>query len=211
MIRTSYLVGGGLLVAASCWLFPPFHVVRLPKNNQGQPQLQSRFDAASFARSFWADELIPSASNAVPVIELLKAFETDAAAARQKFCRSPGLSETTYAFVQGSGRIAALEKDSIRVKLDGTTNNEVELSTGLLFGNAVRDATGLLDVNRFPNSQDFNDLSTELNQLVENQVLPSLREHAAIGKTLRFTGCLELDSGDLPKVLSVIPVTVNSR
>ena len=30
------------------------------------------------------------------------------------------------------------------------------IETGHIFGNAVRDGTGLLDVNDYPNSQEFN-------------------------------------------------------
>ena len=196
---------GFLLAATLGWLLPPFHVVSLRQARQAQQQ--GKFDAPSFARQFWDEKLLPAASNAVPVGELLAALAQDPAAARQRFCRSPGLSATTYAFVKGSGRIVSIEKDAIRLALDGAVaGTQIELATGLLFGNAVRDASGLLNVSDFPNSQEFNDLSTELNRLVETQVVPALREHAAAGQMLRFTGCIELEESDTPKVLSVIPL-----
>ena len=79
--------------------------------------------------------------------------------------------------------------------------------TGLVFGNAVRDGTGLLNVNDYPNSQDFNDISAELNKLIETRVQPKLRERAKVGATIRFTGCAEVsdESTDL-HLLKLIPI-----
>jgi predicted lipoprotein len=84
---------------------------------------------------------------------------------------------------------------------------EVSLQTGLIFGNAVRDGTGLLNVDDYPNSQDFNAISEALNRLVEERVLPRLRERARVGATVRFAGCAEVndESSDL-KPLRVVPI-----
>jgi predicted lipoprotein len=86
---------------------------------------------------------------------------------------------------------------------------DILLPTGLLFGNAVRDATGLLDASAFPNSQNFNDISTELNRIVEAQVLPELKSRAAIGRRVQFASCAEVvdEEKDL-KPLVLIPVSV---
>ena len=91
-----------------------------------------------------------------------------------------------------------------------TTAPEVVLPVGLLFGNAVRDGTGLLNVNDYPNSQDFNDISQALNRIIETRVLPSLRERAKVGATVRFVGCTEIadESGDL-RPLRVVPIQVD--
>ena len=97
--------------------------------------------------------------------------------------------------------------DSIVVALDGT-EAKVSLSVGLLFGNTVRDASGLLDVSAFPNSQEFNDLSTQLNGIVETRVAPALRDKAAVGKAIRFAGCAELEEDAKSDVLPVIPIKV---
>ena len=102
-----------------------------------------------------------------------------------------------------------MDKEGISVALeDVPLGARVRLSTGLLFGNTVRDATGLLDVSEFPNSQDFNTVSAELNHLVETEVLPALLSGAAIGQRIRFAGCIELEEGPAPKVLPVIPIKV---
>ena len=98
-------------------------------------------------------------------------------------------------------------KRTTRSVTRGTTNTEVSLQTGLLFGNAIRDGTGLLNVSDYPNSQDFNAISEALNRLVETRVQPKLREAAKVGAMIRFVGCAEVgdESTDL-KPLKVVPV-----
>jgi len=198
---------GLLLIGGLCWLFPPFRIV--PLGQSQQRQLRGAFDAPAVARAFWAEKLQPATAHAVSLAALLTALAQDPTTARQQFGRALGLSSTACFFVRGSGRITAIDKEGISVALDdGPAGAVVRLSTGLLFGNTVRDATGLLDVNEFPNSQDFNAISAELNRLVETQVLPALRNHATIAKTIRFAGCIELEEGPVPRVLQVIPVKV---
>jgi len=201
-----WLLGLGI-VGGLCWLYPPFRIV--PLGQAQREQLRGAFDAPAFARAFWDQKLLPAAPRAIPVAELLNVLAQDPAAARKRFGRALGLSSTTCFFVEGSGRIVSVDNESISVALeDVPTGTGVRLSTGLLFVNTVRDATGLLDVNEFPNSQDFNAISAELNHLVETQVLPALRQHAAVGRKIRFAGCTELGEGPVPKVLEVIPVQV---
>ena len=106
----------------------------------------------------------------------------------------------------GSESCVSVEKNSIGLAVrDGYEEVEVRLETGPVFGNVLRDGTGLLDVNDFPNSQDFNALSSEINRRVEEQVLPTLRL-VAIGDSVHFVGCAEImdEAADL-KPLRVVP------
>ncbi len=204
-IRRSIL-GLALLgcAGAACWRFPLFRVV--PLELAHQEQRASAFDAAEHASRFWESKLLPAADRAIELNDLLAALREDAAAARALHGRALGIGGATLFLVRGSGRVAAVGDEAVEVTLDGGAHATVRLATGLLFGNAVRDATGLLDVSAFPNSQDFNALSTELNLIVETQVAPALRDRAAVGKAIRFAGCAELEEGAEPQVLTVIPL-----
>jgi hypothetical protein len=55
----------------------------------------------------------------------------------------------------------------------------------------VYDGCGLLDVNSFPGLSEFNVLAAELNALVEKNVIPALRDQAAVGTEVVFSGCAE--------------------
>jgi len=193
------------LAGWACWRFPLFHIV--PLQQAEQERTAGVLDAAKGAREFWEAKLLPGAERAVDVKELLAALAKDPAAARKQHGRTLGLGGATMFLVRGSGKVQALEGEAIIVALDGA-DAKVSLSTGLLFGNTVRDATGLLDVSAYPNSQDFNDLSTQLNRIVETRVAPALREKAAVGKAIRFAGCAELEEDAKPDVLPLIPIKV---
>ena len=196
-----------LLVGAFCWIFPPFRVV--PLKQARQHHQQGQFDAQSFATQFWESQLLPAAAKALQATQLLAALTKEPDTARRQLGRSPGLSSTVYFFVQGTGQITTIQRDRVRIYLPGSSPPaEVELFTGFLFGNCVRDATGQLDASDFPNSQHFNSLSTELNRVVESTVIPSLRQGAALGRSVRFVGCAELQSGPPPKHLTIVPVKI---
>jgi len=119
-----------------------------------------------------------------------------------------GLSEGYFYFVSGRGRVVTVADDEISLAVtEGGMAAEITLQTGLIFGNALRDGTGLLNPSDYPNSQDFNDISAALNHIAETRVLPKLREQAKVGATISFTGCAEVDdeAADL-KPLKVVPV-----
>jgi predicted lipoprotein len=205
MKRLLAWIVGVFVASVLSWFFPLFHVVPLRQNQQQQ----AGFDPVSFSRQFWQEKLLPATAKATSVEELAVGLATDDKAVRQRYGRSPGLGATTYFFVKGTGHVTAIEKENISVTLDTQPMCSVNLFTGLLFGNAVRDASDLLDGSAFGNSQDFNAISTELNHRVETEVIPALREKASIGKAIQFAGCVALDEGTAPKTLQVIPIKVD--
>ncbi len=93
-----------------------------------------------------------------------------------------GLGGTAYFFVGGEGRVIGRARDAVRLKLGRDDDGPaVEIQIGAIFGNTVRDGTGLRDVNQLPSLEDFNALAAELNRRVESQVIPGLRARAGLG------------------------------
>ena len=58
---------------------------------------------------------------------------------------------------------------------DDTTTFVRTIATEFIFGNAVRDATGLININEFKNTMDFNNVSAELNRIIREKVLPQFK------------------------------------
>ena len=205
MRRTGWLIAI-VLAAGLCWFFPLFHNV--PLERVTREKAAATFDTQEFARKFWNEQLLTSLDQAVKAEGLLRAIQADAAAARKKFSRSLGVSESYTYFISGNGRVVAVSSEEISLAVtEGATKAEVSLLSGLLFGSAVRDGTGLLNVNDYPNSQDFNAISESLNRIIEERVQPRLRELGKVGAMLRFVGCAEVndESADL-KPLKVVPL-----
>ena len=189
------------VLVAVLWRFPLFHVV--PVAARVVPDI---VNSRAIAEKFWAGRLaIAPAADAKIVATALR---HDEAAAIRAFARTVGLGDTSYFFLRGEGRVVSRNRDTIQLALGNATDAPVvELQIGVIFGNTVRDSTGLFDVNQFSSLQDFNGLAAELNRLVEARVLPALREHARVGANVSFTGCAEAGGG-VPSapLLSIIPI-----
>ena len=199
------------VVASLCWLFPLFHIV--PLERAAKEKAAATFDPKAFAEKFWGEQLLTSLDKAVKAEVLLPAIQSNAAEAKRKFSRSEGVSESYTYFISGKGRVMAVSDDEVSLAAtEGATNVEISLQVGLLFSNAVRDGTGLLSVNDYPNSQDFNAISEALNRIIEERVLPKLRKTAKVGAMISFVGCAEVNDEftDL-KPLKVIPLKTEAK
>lgn len=207
MKRGAFIAVALVIFTGICWRFPLFHIV--PLERATKERVAATFNPKEFAEKFWSDRLLKSLDKAVKAEVLLPAIRANAGQARKQFSRSVGVSESYIYFLSGKGRVLAASDDEISLAVtEGAASVEVLLQVGLLFGNAVRDGTGLLNVNDYPNSQDFNGISEALNRIIETRVLPKLRAQAKVGALISFVGCAEVndESADL-KPLKVVPIS----
>jgi predicted lipoprotein len=205
------LIIAGALVAAGVltWFFPLFHVVS--RSSMKSAQAAAEFQPADYVKKFWGERLMPALGEADDAVAVLAALRENPAQSQTEFGRTVGLGRSTLYFVSGKGTITSIDSKAVGVSLGSATKEpEVSISTGLLFGNTARDATGLLNGSEFPNSQQFNEISTELNRTIEATVLPTLKMEAKIGDTIHFVGCAEVTT--LPRDISplkVVPLQVS--
>lgn len=200
-----------IFVAGLCCVFPPFRVHSLKAVREAQASQQ--FNAAGFVGRFWGEKLLPATEKAADVTQVLAALNAGPAKVREQFGRTVGISSSYFLFVRGAGRVVSASDDSIGLSLKPEGDAaEVVVLLGLVFGNAVRDGTGLLDSSSYPNAQEFNDISAALNSIVETNVLPQLQQMAKVGKRIQFVGCVEVadEEADL-KPLKLVPITVKAE
>jgi predicted lipoprotein len=201
-----------LLAGVLLWFFPLFHVVRLEPTSVA-PQ-RNLFNAAEYASVFWNEQLPPALDKAHDAASVLKALREDPVIVREKFGRQVGVSRTRLVLLRGSGKVVSHDKKGVGVALEpDQAEPDIILRTGLLFGNVVRDASGLVDASSFANSQHFNDISTELNRIVEARVLPRLKAPlASVNRQIEFVGCVEiLDDSRIELPLTIVPLDVRAR
>ena len=154
--------------------------------------------------------MLTGADRAVDAGELLAALSSDPADAASRFGHRLGLSGNASYFVSGTGRITDVENGIIKIALQDSDKAAVVIDTGPVFGNAIRDGSGLLDVSKFPNSQDFNALSSEINRRVEESVFPLLKEKATVGTSVHFVGGVDIADSEAAAgaPLNLVPVTI---
>ncbi len=139
-------------------------------------------DIDRFIETLWTERLPKAAGNAATVDDVLAMAATDASGARRTFGREVGLGGPTFLLLRGRGQVETVQEDECRLVIDGQTQR-VALEIGILVSNAIRDATGLVNVDDFPNSQDFNRLSAELNKRCESEVIGPIRDQLVVGTT----------------------------
>jgi len=213
--RVVITVAVAFAAIAFFWAFPLFRIVPLKgvAANTAIPAAGGVFEPAAMAAKLWSGALREAAGRAADAGVVAEAIRADPMDARRTHARSVGMGAAYY-FVRGSGRVIARDRNAIRLALDGPQPAIVTLRIGPIFGNAVRDGSGLVDVNQVPGLEEFNALASELNKLVESEVLPVLREKADVGSVVTFAGCAEAPesaaTGDAP-LLVLIPVMAEVR
>lgn len=206
------LITAGILVAAGVlfWFFPLFRVVAVEQTGATHA---ADVTAAEFVKTFWQEKLAPSFGQAADVQAVVAALRESPDEAGRRFGRSAGLGRAVLYFVRGSGTIVSVDDRGVGVALgNDATTADVLLKTGAVTGNTVRDATGLLAASDYPNSQQFNDISNELNRIVESSVIGKLMQSAEVGRSIEFVGCARVfnPKSDV-QPLTVIPLDVQLK
>jgi len=101
-----------------------------------------------------------------------------------------------YAYLlKGEGTILAIRENGLEVSVrEPLTKPEVLIETGSYIpGNAVRDASGLIDVSKFSDTMKFNEISGEINKIVVKDVIqPFTDKGPGQGKMVRFFGATQI-------------------
>ncbi|MVM30271.1 DUF2291 family protein [Spirosoma sp. HMF4905] len=176
------------------------------KANAGS-NTDQKFDAAAYAQTFWTSKLLPaSASSATDLSALLSSLKTDKTKAFDN-SHALGIGNIRYFLVKGEGKITAIGDNDVTVSL--LTGETVNLATEYIFGNAARDASGLIKITEFDNTTDLNNVSAELNNIIRKKVLPPFKASAKTGSTVKFVGAIELNKEHLHlENLEVIPISI---
>lgn len=169
-----------------------------------------QFDAASYARHFFDKKLLPSIDKAVEIDALLKMIQSDPAKAFQSYSHALGIGNIRYFLVKGEGMIKAIDENTTTISYTSdTTQKQLDIATEFVYGNAIRDASGLININEFNSTMDFNNVSAEINKIVRTEVLPFFKTKAKVGDKVRFSGAMELNQAHLNlDRIEVIPISL---
>ncbi len=194
-----------LIVAYNSVYFKKLDAVKAAANKE--------FDAAAYARKYYDSRLKPALNNAVEINQLLALAKTNKDAAFEKHSHALGIGNIRYFLVQGTGEITGINENDVTVisKTD-STQSAIRIATEFVFGNAIRDASGLINLNEFSSTADFNNVSAEVNKIVRNEVLPPFKSAAKKGDQVHFVGAIELNRQHLKlDDIEVIPVALELK
>lgn len=167
----------------------------------------SKFNATDFAAKYWEESLLQGIAEAPQMTDVLKMLNENPQKAFESYGKKLGISKTDYFMVNGKGKIEQVEDEFIVLAL--AENTKIKIATDFIYGNAVRDGSGKVNIDDFLNMTDFNAVSVEINKLVKEKVVSRLRKSASVGQMLEFAGAFEIneENVDLASIL-VLPVSV---
>jgi len=182
--------------------------VYIKKLSDMKVPIDEKFDAAAFSKKLWDEKLPTKISNAVELATFIKAAQTNPADAFSKYTKALGIGNYRYALIKTEGIITHINEDDITLEIKlGDSLMMAKLATEFIYGNAIRDASGLVDVKDFPNTMDLNNISEELNKMVRKTVLPPFKAAVKKGDKIIVTGSIEIHKEHIKwNELEIIPV-----
>jgi len=165
------------------------------------------FDAAAYANNYFYKQLPPAIAEAPDVDKLIAMIKTDTSAAFKSYGHALAIGTTRYFLVQGKGTIVNIDDNGVWVSTPA--GNTVLLGTEYVYGNALRDASGLVDINKFSNTMDLNNISAEVDRIVRTKILPAVKPQFKKGSKIIFSGAVGLNQAHLQlEDMEITPVSL---
>ena len=184
--------------------------VYVKKLSEMKVTTDEKFDAVSFSKNLWEEKLPAKLDSALDLAIFIKAAQANRADAFSKHTNALGIGNYRYALVKAAGIVTDVGEDDITLQIKmGDSLMTAKLATEFIYGNAIRDASGLVDVKNFPNTMDLNNISEELNKMVRKTVLPSFKTSVKKGDKLIVTGAIEIHKEHIKwSELEIVPVQI---
>ncbi len=195
-----------LLVAVIA--FAGYKSVYFKKLSNIKQTAAGQFDAKSFAKKIWTDQLPAKLDSAIELAQLLDSIKTDPDAAFKKYSNAMAIGNYRYSLVKVTGMVTGVYEDYIELQITNGLS-KINVATEFIYGNAIRDASKLFDVKDFTNSTDLSNISEALNGIVKQEILPSFKTAVKKGSKIAVIAAVEINMAHINlNNLELIPVQI---
>lgn len=201
IIKYILISAGGLFIIYNSVYFKPLDEIKAEA-------AAKIFDPLAYSLDFWENKLIPNLDQAVGLNTLLNLLKSNPKEAFEKYSNALGIGNIRFFLVQDTAMVSEIDEDHVVLALEN--EQFANLATDYIFGNAIRDASGQIDINEFTNTMDFNNVSSEINQLVVKNVLPAFISSVKTNDIIHFYGAIELNQEHLQlEQIEIIPIQLS--
>lgn len=164
---------------------------------------KENFDFKAYADSIYYKGILKNKKN-ISLDALIGLVKSNPETAFKKHGNRLGIGNSAYFMIQSTGKIIDI-KDGLYTIAD-EKNGIVYIDTKYIFGNAIRDASGLVKLTDFKTNSQFNKVSESLNDIIRNEVIPKEIKSVKIGDSISFTGAIKLSKKqNLFNDITIIP------
>lgn len=106
------------------------------------------------------------------------------------------------------GEAAIVEKDDQSVLLDVKGDRKYSLRTGFIFGNTVREASGMFSIDDYRNTMDFNMISSDINRRITDSAVAEVLDKLTVGTRVGFFGAVDVKIGKPLTEVNIVPLRI---
>lgn len=193
-----------LAVLFGTLLYNSVYFEKLSKRNS---QKNSKFNFKTYADSLYYNGILKS-NNSIEANQLLALVKSNPDSAFKAYGNRLGIGESAYFMINAQGKL--LEKNENSLKIDTENGVTMNVDTKFIFGNAIRDASGLVKLTDFKTNADFNKVSEELNTVIREKAIPENLKNINKGDVISVTGAIKLKKRklDTPE-LQILPIKIS--
>ncbi|MCR4030747.1 MULTISPECIES: DUF2291 family protein [Flavobacterium] len=169
--------------------FLAYHSVYFKKLSDVKKAQKESFDFKAYADSIYYKGILKS-KKTISLSSLSSSLKLDKNATFKNFGNRLGIGNSAYFMIKSTGKIIDF-KDGIYTVAD-EHNGVVFIDTKYIFGNDLRDASGLVKLTDFKTNAQFNKVSENLNEIVRNEVIPKQIKNLKVGDSISFSGAIKL-------------------
>ncbi|MES2773831.1 MAG: DUF2291 domain-containing protein [Bacteroidota bacterium] len=184
--------------------------VYFKKLDERKQTTNQKFDATGFTQKLWKEKLPAKLDSAIELSALVDQIKSNPMAAFDKYSNTMAIGNYRYSLVKTSGIVTAVNEDEVMLEVPTATGiMNVTIATEFIYGNAIRDASKLVDVRDFTNSTDLSGISEALNNTVRKEVLPPFKSAVKKGDKVVLVAAVEINKEHIKlDGLELIPVQI---
>ena len=157
-------------------------------------QQETTFDIAAYVDDFFRDSLPGRIDQALEVCVLFSHLSVGNDADWEQHGHRPTIGSRYYFLTVGTGIVEQVEESFVVLNMIGADMPcTVRIATEYIFGNAVRDASGVIQLEDLDDLTTFNRISEIINERIRTQVLPPFVNAVQLNDTVFVAGACSIN------------------
>jgi predicted lipoprotein len=187
-----------------------YNAVYFKKLNAITKEGVQNFDAKTYTAALWKNKMPAVIDAATEFDQLLLAIEKDPQLAFEKNTHALAIGNYRYAMVKMSGIVVAVHEDDFIIEtLIGGNKKQLLVTTEFIYGSAVRDASGLIDIKDFTSASDLNAIAESFNETIKKTVIQPFKKRLSNGLKIQLVAAVELNKENMVlDQLVLLPVQI---
>lgn len=181
-----------------------YNSVYFKKLSDVKNQKINSFDFNTYADSLYYKGILTE-TKPIALQTLTSEIQNNKEETFKKYGNRLGIGNSAFFMVETKGKILSII-DGV-IKINSPENGVVSIDTKYIFGNAIRDASGLVKLTDFKTNADFNKVSEALNTIIREKVIPPTLKNLKTGEDISVIGAIKLSKKESLE-LKILPVKI---